>query len=232
MARKVFNLPESTSRTQTHTITIDKLRDIISISVNTGDVEITAINGEEVTLLFRNGSYSRRVLIGGSYTPSHTKSVKIREVGQILYTYARWNGTSWELNYKTSIYKDYPTKTYNKDGYSGTITRGEYFGAVSTSVPLPDGNDHGYVGELYGYKSEERDYYFSGEVTRPASDTRTYNYYYQYNVTVNYEEGGFEFAIKKDGVLKTATQGWVKVGGQLRGIASVHIKKDGQLKEV
>ncbi|WP_221176065.1 Ig-like domain-containing protein [Brevibacillus nitrificans] len=55
------------------------------------------------------------------------------------------------------------TVFYNSGGYSGTL-----------SLSLREGS---------GYS-----YYYSGNVTRPASDTRTYTYYYQYTVTVDYIE--------------------------------------------
>lgn len=151
MAQKIFNLPESTSRTQTHTITIPSLKEVENISVNTGTVTIEKIEGDKVTIRVSGGSYSRKVQTGGSYIPADSK-----------YIDGTTRGYASESDIPSTI-------SYNSGGYSGTLTLDRY----------------DYAPMIYG-ESKPWVAWYSGTVIRPASDTRTYAYYYQYNVTVNY----------------------------------------------
>ncbi|MED4455891.1 Ig-like domain-containing protein [Metabacillus fastidiosus] len=145
MTIKLFNnLPESTSRTQTHVLTIPGLKTVNKITVNTGSVTITKIEGDKVTIQVSVGTYTRRVQTGGSYTPSDSKTLST------AYGYA--------------IGESYPSsRSYSSGGYSGTLT------VESVNVV---GNNNIVT--------------YSGLVTKPASDTRTYTYYYEYDVTVDY----------------------------------------------
>lgn len=148
MAQATFNLPESTSRTQTHKVTIDKLVSITKITVGTGNVTIQSVNGTEVIIQVSSGSYSRRVQTGGSYTPAYSKQIS---------GYNSGSGTLAQAQAKpTSI-------SYSSGGYSGTLR-------LNT-------NWHG--GDSYSWS-------YSGTVSRPESDTRTYAYYYQYDVVIDY----------------------------------------------
>lgn len=156
MANKIFNLPEKrSSRTQTHIITLPNLKEITKISVNTGSVSIEKIDGDKVTIKVSGGSHTRRVLTGGSYTPSDSKTVKTQTYSKVFQN-------------SQDMMNNLPPKTqnYNQGGYSGTLSREGSL--VSDKFPTT-------------YR-----YWYTGTVTRPSSDTRTYDYYYQYNVTVDY----------------------------------------------
>jgi len=155
MAQKIFNLPESTSRTQTHVLTVPNLKEITSIKVDTGTVTIEKIEGDKVTIKVSGGSYSRREQTGGSYIPADSK-----------YIDGITRGYASESDIPSTI-------SYNSDGYSGTL----YLG-TGDYAPV-------YSPQVYG-KDKPWVAWFYGTVTRPASDTRTWRYYYQYNVTVNY----------------------------------------------
>ena len=100
----VFNPNESTSRTQTHTFTIDDLVSVESVSVNTGSVSVVSVVDDLVTLNCLNGSYTRQVLAGGSYTPADS-----------IYVTAQ-----------TSSY-------YNSGGYSGSLSSYLYSGSYTSS---------------------------------------------------------------------------------------------------
>jgi hypothetical protein len=151
--------PESTSRTQTHSLTLPNLKSVDSVSVNTGNVSYS-LSGETVTFTFSNGAVSRTVQTGGTYTPADSKTVSTSQ------TYSA-SGCSIP-KYPSSIY-------YNSDGYSGTLSKS---GTHSSGYVLCEAD-----GKLYPTTITVS---YSGTVTRPASDTRTYAYYYQYTVTINY----------------------------------------------
>ena len=156
MAQKVFNLPERTTSTQTHTITVPNLKKIVSVTSNRGIVSVESVNGNEVTLRVSGGSYTRQVQTGGSYTASHTKEVSTTR-----------SKSESDYNLDVSLGKEsFPSSvSYNSDGYTGTLP----------FIKLVDNG--ALIIALY-----------TGNVTKPASDTRTYTYYYQYDVTINYED--------------------------------------------
>ncbi|WP_205590254.1 Ig-like domain-containing protein [Brevibacillus laterosporus] len=110
---KQFN--ESTSSSQTHTLTIPGLNSVKSVVVNTGTVSYK-VSGNTVTFTFSSGSYTRRVQTGGSYESSQTKVVT----------------TS-----KTSASNSFPSSTsYNSDGFSGTLYKdGSPTQALISSTP-------------------------------------------------------------------------------------------------
>lgn len=153
MVQKIFNLSESSNRTQTHVITIPGLKSISSVSTNTGTATVKKVEGDKITIEVGGGTYSRRVQTGGSYTPADSKEVK-------------------EIGY-TSVNENIRSISYNKDGYRGTLR-------VAEIVPPYHNMD------AASNPSKSFPYYYTGTVTRSASDTRTYTYYYQYNITVNY----------------------------------------------
>lgn len=206
MAQKVFNLPESTSRTQTYNITVPGLKEIENISVNTGTVSIEKVEGEEVTIRLASGSYSRRVKTGGSAADSKW----VTNQPSASYNSGGYSGTLTKYTYSGSYTpKDSKeatatreisgldrwsgndpgdTYSYSSGGYSGTLYtyKAEGSGKMST---LPDGTQ--LEGRIIYYKgtvtkpaSDTRVYRYEGTVTKP--DTRTYQNYYRYNVTVNY----------------------------------------------
>jgi len=98
--KEVKRFSESTSSTQTVTMTLPGLNSIKSITVDTGVVSYK-VNGSTVTLTLSGGSYSRRAQTGGSYVSSHTKEVSTSQ-------------TSSTNSFPSSV-------SYNSDGYSGTL---------------------------------------------------------------------------------------------------------------
>lgn len=162
MTQKVFNFPESTSKTQTHIITIPGLKNISSIVINTGTATVEKIEGDKVTIKLSGGSYSRRVQTGGSYTPADSKTVSEERSGTTKV--AKVGGSSSGQS-PSSI-------SYNSGGYSGTLSR----------ISLEEGP----LQDIGDYLMKDWTAIYSGTVTKPSSDTRTYTYYYQYDVTIDY----------------------------------------------
>jgi hypothetical protein len=109
MAQKVFNLPESTSRAQTHIITIPGLKSISNISVNTGTAAVEKVEGDKVTIKLSGGSYSRRVQTGGSYTPADSKTV-----------------SAMRIVYMEDIAIAMQEVEYSSEGYTGTLYKTGY----------------------------------------------------------------------------------------------------------
>ncbi|WP_153732520.1 hypothetical protein [Sporosarcina obsidiansis] len=113
---------------------------------------------------------TRTIQTGGSYTPADSKTA----TGSRTYedTGKKDVGDSSVV----SLGGSFPGSiSYNSGGYSGTLypTSGSSCGSWVHSSGI------------YYYRNCTKNY--SGTVTKPASDTRTYAYYYQYNVTFNYE---------------------------------------------
>lgn len=162
MEQKVFNFQESASKTQTHIITIPGLKNLSSIVTNTGTATVEKIEGDKVTIKLSGGSYSRRVQTGGSYTPSDSKTVSEERSGTTKV--AKVGGSSSGQS-PSSI-------SYNSGGYSGTLSR----------ISLKEGP----LQDIGDYLLKDWTATYSGTVTKPSSDTRTYTYYYQYDVTIEY----------------------------------------------
>lgn len=186
MAVQSFTLSEGTSRSQTKTITIPNLKSINSISVNTGSVSVSSTNGDTVTLSLSGGGYTRRVQTGGSYTSADSKSVsEKREFSSTLSYNCQVNpsGGYHFVGLSSNSYPSAPsTVSYSKDGYSGTLSA---VGAPSNNGVGREGDACSGIGQGAQFIATiSRSYY--GTVTRPESDTRTYTYYYQYIVTVDY----------------------------------------------
>lgn len=234
MKQIIFNLPESTSSTQTHIVTVPKLKEIVSSLVNTGQVIIKAVAADKVTLEVKGGNYHRSEYAGGSYTPGDSKYLTDYPGYEDVYTtYYKKQGANWVYWKQVKTVTAQSSYYYNSGGFSGTLSRtGNDFLSNTVEEALPPTTDGYYEGEGYStswvYYSQE----YGGTVTSPSSDNRYYNYYYKYNVTINYEEKGFNLRVKKDGALKKATEGWVKVGGVLKPIENIHTKVNGVLKEV
>lgn len=184
MATKIFTFPESTSRTQTHTVTISDLVSVSSVTVNTGNVTLQSVNGKNVTIQCSNGAYSRRVQTGGSYTPSDTKTV----TRSYIVTGTRefvWDASSQKWLHNNTTWDIPPSQNYNYDGYSGTLyPTGSLYNipSVSGTTPSSPGSTHGQKTSVIIRATQD----YSGSVTKPGSDTRTYQYYYQYTVTIDY----------------------------------------------
>jgi hypothetical protein len=118
---------ESTARTQTQSLTIPKLKSIKSVTVNTGTVTYS-VSDQTITFQLQNGSVSRTVQTGGSYTPADSKTV----------TDSR---TSSSNNLPSSI-------PYNSGGYSGTL----YGQGVTQTVVSGSAGDSKTVTETRTYE--------------------------------------------------------------------------------
>lgn len=166
--------PESTSRNQTQTMTIPNLQSVNSVSVNTGNVSYT-VNGETITFTFTNGDYSRRVQTGGS--PAGSKYISnYGNGGSIVATVG---GNSYCPGYVNN--NRGPSTIYYSDGqgYSGTLS---IYEKGYTSYEKDCDGDGSIDQEVFTFH-----YAYQGTVSKP--DTRTYQNYYQYTVTVDYTNG-------------------------------------------
>ncbi|UKJ43439.1 hypothetical protein [Lysinibacillus sp. ACHW1.5] len=173
MVTKAFTSTESTSRSQTLKITIPNLTKVISVKANTGNAVVTSINGNEVTISLSGGSSTRSVQTGGTYTPAQTKtgvaggSVSPGDSIPSTMPYSDGQGFHGTLSLKSA-------SAHSDGGSNGRISAG------SCPAVLP--NTGGAI------KTSYCTYSYEGTVTKPAVDTRTYAYYYQYVVTVDYED--------------------------------------------
>lgn len=83
-----FTSTESPSAEQTETFEINGLKNILSISSNTGTVEVVKVEGNKVTVKMKNGEASRTVQTGGEYVPEDMKEAEvIRDYYEISYSY-------------------------------------------------------------------------------------------------------------------------------------------------
>lgn len=98
---KVFTFSETSSRTQTQTITINNLKSISKVTTNTGTAVVQNLSGNVGTIQLSGGSASRTVQTGGSYTPGDSKSVSDTRLS--------------DTGAPSSI-------SYNSGGYSGTLS--------------------------------------------------------------------------------------------------------------
>lgn len=100
---KTIELPENLQQSRTYTLSVDNLISVESISVNTGNVRYT-INGNNINIICENGEYSRR----------EYNSTK----------YSKYVTDTSTLTLPSSSTPSFPnTKSYNSDGYSGTLTK-------------------------------------------------------------------------------------------------------------
>lgn len=225
-----IRLPESgdsSSSSQSKTITISNLGKIKNITVDTGNITYELIDDKQVKINVSGGSYVRRVydstkyskyvtaqtssnynkdgytgtlsryLYSGSYTPESSKTVN--EDGIVYITATRKKiaeDKSVEISYNLTN-----TKHYNRNGYTGTLTATievtsdilfKMVDKIDEILPTKE------IGEIFTVSLACSGTY-TGTVTRPASDTRVYrykgtvykggyDYYYAYNITIEYEE--------------------------------------------
>lgn len=101
MQQLIFNLPESLSRIQNQNITVPKLKEVSSITTNTGSVSIESILKDVISIKLTNGTSTRKEETGGIYTPADTKYV---------------------TNERSS--------NYNSGGYTGTLSQYVYSGTL------------------------------------------------------------------------------------------------------
>ncbi len=165
--------PESTSRTQTQTWKIPNLKSVVSVTVDTGSVSYT-LSGDTLTLTLSNGNPSRQVQTGG--TPAGSKTISnYNPVRMYIYTYHNYASSG-----SCKFTSDPPsTISYGPDseGYSGTLSK-----KAVDAWPVNIGSCTTATGA--SETQFKQDYYYEGTVSKP--DTRTYQYYYQYTVTVQY----------------------------------------------
>ena len=150
--------PESLEQNRSQTITIPGLREVKSVSVNTGEVSYE-VNGNDVTIHVKNGSPSR------TYTPSKTVTVKRTQDGETFPETINYN----EGGFQGTLYKSGPTYEDGTRVDTKTVTVKQ--GPQSSTV-FPDTiqySQDGYTGTLY----KSGAYFQDGYVTLSKYVTRT-----------------------------------------------------------
>lgn len=150
--------PESLEQNRSQTITIPGLREVKSVSVNTGEVSYE-VNGNDVTIHVKNGSPSR------TYTPSKTVTVKRTQDGETFPETINYN----EGGFQGTLYKSGPTYEDGTRVDTKTVTVKQ--GPQSSTV-FPDTiqySQDGYTGTLY----KSGTYFQEGYVTLSKYVTRT-----------------------------------------------------------
>jgi hypothetical protein len=123
---KTIQFGESTSRSQTQSTTITNLTQVLSVSVDNGNVSYS-VSGDRITFNLSNGT-GYQVQTGGSYTPPDSKTV----------TATRSTSPGGNPDSLPS------SISYNSGGYSGTLTKtgsatvtsGSYIAPSSKSVTV------------------------------------------------------------------------------------------------
>jgi hypothetical protein len=170
MTTQSFTTSETTSRTRTMTYTLPNLKSINNVSVNTGNVQVSNINKEQVSVQMSGGVYTKRVQTGGSAGDSKW----VTDQGSSYYSSGGYSGSLSSYvaeaadsktitNQYISNKNDFPsTRTYNENGYSGTLTKNGSPSVISGSLTPsdtkfvteqtnPSYNSGGYVGALSKY---------------------------------------------------------------------------------
>ncbi|MFP3390456.1 Ig-like domain-containing protein [Brevibacillus sp. SIMBA_040] len=179
--------PESTSRSQTHTWTIPNLKSVLSVKVSSGNVSYS-VNGNTISFTLTNGSITRRVQTGGSYTEADTKFVTGQTsasynsggYGGTLTQYVA-SGSYTPADTKTvSQYKGFRMNYYKKWNGTSWENNGNSFASSDTNIYDPIlYNSGGYTGKLsWGGLSST-----STIATYPAPTNPTLNQRYIYEVT-------------------------------------------------
>lgn len=114
-----FTSTESPSAEQTETFEINGLKNILSISSNTGTVEVVKVEGNKVTVRMKNGEVSRSELTG-EVLPGDRKWVSFT--------------TNWDEEYERISNNDFnvDTTTGIEPPYEGKLTR------TYTGVPVKE----------------------------------------------------------------------------------------------
>ncbi len=161
-------------------LTIPNLKSVSSVTVNTGSVSYK-VEGDTITFTLSGGAYSRRVQTGGSPGDSQSVSVTQRNTFTVQWVWLTFgNTTKWWL-FEDLLDSVPTTYNYNSGGYYGTLSNRT--GPTNETRATPSGT--GTNGQ-FTYASASGDFTYSGVVSKP--DTRTYQNYYQYTVTVIYED--------------------------------------------
>lgn len=186
MAIKTNSFPESTSRSQTRTLTIPNLKTVSRVTVNTGSVSYT-VSGDTITFNFSGGAISRTVQTGGSPAGSQAYSGVYSSTATIEFSCI---DLKWELGNGGGTVSP-QTRNVTVGEYTGTLS---YQGTVHDSLldefyrnkvyvkAFTSCNPNGSKTSVSGTVNSN----YSGTISKP--DTRTYAYYYQYTVTVEYTE--------------------------------------------
>jgi len=179
MSTKTITVPfvESTSRNRSQTVTIPKLKNIVSVSVNTGNVSHT-INGETVTINVSNGTYTRYTT--SSYVDTIDVNTYRVSYPGISLNYI-WMGSThgWAEGSTGGVPR---TASYNSNGYTGVLNySSEYMNAGTSSGP-PSYPGKTLYEVVTGYTCTKTGVY-DGKASKNITN---YTYYYAYTVTITY----------------------------------------------
>ncbi len=160
---------------------------------------------------------------GGIVTYYYSDITEYREY-TINYYRSTFKNILSQTNTNLVSHYIYEHEGYYGDGIGGTIPLNQVF--------IEDGKIKlQFKGDVTKPAVDTRIYRYRGWVSKP--DTRTYDYYYQYSVTVDYIENSLsELKIKINNQLKTSENGWVKIDNQLRDIEKMWVKINNQLHEI
>ena len=195
MANKIksFKTNESTSRTQSITVNLPNLRDVVNIRTNTGTATYTVDpnNKENIIITARDGSYSRRSSYRYWVEP-HSKPHTVSMGYSIRAHQKTWFGSYWGGGEMITLDGGEPPHSYDYDDgtYSGVLhsyNSGVTRNPSSGNYPAPANPSVGTTYIMYTYHNT---YEASGTITRPGYYSTSYTYYYQYDITVEYTEQG------------------------------------------
>ena len=127
--------------------------------------------------LYGQGVTISTVQTGGSYTPADSKTVT--QNGGTIATVNKqyWDGSKWTyISYSVSGDKS-SSKYYNDGAYSGTLYHNGGVQTYDNNYALPSNPTPG----LYVFNTNGGYWIYSGTVTKPAVDTRTYSTVYSQN---------------------------------------------------
>ena len=226
---KQFTTNESISRTQTLTVTLPKLKEVLNVTVNTGTATYENVVGnEEQIRLTLTGGVTTRTVDNSYWVSAHTKTeTRPASRGREIHVWEVYSGGRWKYDESreigASLSIPFDDGTYKGDLHFTETSRNRVDNAY------PSNPKEGDVWRIYILYLRG---HYEGSVTRPGYTVYDYTNYYQYIITVKYKETGFEWLIRVNNALRTASVGWVKVDEQLREIDTAHIKINGELKEV
>lgn len=194
---KNFVTDEETNQEQIVTYNLEGLlaNEDINIKLKNGKYEILSVKDEEITLKLTEGEVSRSEKTG-EYIPEDTKYVTAQTsasydkdgykgtLNSYLYSgsYTPSHSKTESMTFQNPAWTCGGTLTagnqsYNSGGYSGTL----YYSGCS-------GNGYMYwSGTVTKPASDTRVYRYQGEVTKPGLDNRTTTNYYKYDITISYK---------------------------------------------
>ncbi|WP_434510072.1 Ig-like domain-containing protein [Desulfitobacterium sp. AusDCA] len=169
---------------------------LMSPSFGVHDTKFVTVNGSNYassgsvpsTYEYNSGGYVgtlnrdaiNSVVVGGSYIPPDSKTATATRSVSFTTLY-RWNGTSW-FEFSTTWSPDLPTINgpyyYSSGGYTGNLYLSFTSNQTYKYYDLPS---NPVLGQIVLYEDGAGIANYSGTVTKPASDTRVYNYYGVYS---------------------------------------------------